>query len=160
MFRFTPQGHATWTSWKWTSEEKSQHLTLRWSTDQLWTWEQGLTNASLLVGETLSKNSWRWANLLCQDYYVFSNKHSSILQNCFKYKYVEKAWKLVFFTENWQKRVLNLQNYQIKGPGLATGWCRLLFSSECKGIAMHNFFWDTLGVKESLCTIFSGTPCI
>ena len=51
-----------------------------------------------------------------------------------------------------------LRNYQIKGLALATGWCRLLFSSECKGIAMHNFFWDTLGVKELLCTIFSGTP--
>ena len=25
---------------------------------------------------------------------------------------------------------------------------------------MHNFFWDTLGVKQSLCTIFSGTPCM
>ena len=38
--------------------------TLRWSTDRSWTWEQGLTNASLLVGEILSKNSWQWANLL------------------------------------------------------------------------------------------------
>ena len=63
-FRCTPQGHATWTSWRWTSEEKSLPLTLRWSTDRSWTWEQGLTNASLLVGEILSKNSWQWANLL------------------------------------------------------------------------------------------------
>ena len=57
---------------------------------------------------------------------------------------LKKPENWFFFTENWQKRVLNLRNYQIKGPGLATGWCRLLFSSECKGIAMHNFFWDTL----------------
>ena len=27
---------------------------------------------------------------------------------------------------------------------LATGQCRLLFYSECKEIAMHHFFWDTL----------------
>ena len=56
-----------------------------------------------------------------------------------------------FFTENWHKRVLNLQNYQIKGPGLANSWWRLLFSSECKGIAMHNFFWDTLYIDTLYC---------
>ena len=48
-----------------------------------------------------------------------------------------------FLTENWEW-VLNLRNYQKKGPGLATDRCRLLFSSECKEIAMHHFFWDTL----------------
>ena len=31
-----------------------------------------------------------------------------------------------------------------KSPGLATDRCRLQFSSECKEITMHHFFWDTL----------------
>ena len=34
---------------------------------------------------------------------------------------LKKPENCFFFTENWQKRVLNLRNYQIKGPGLATG---------------------------------------
>ena len=44
--------------------------------------------------------------------------------------------------------MLNLRNYQIKGPGLSTGRCTLLFSSECKEIAMHHFLWDTLYLDQ------------
>ena len=31
---------------------------------------------------------------------------------------------------------------------LATGRCRLLFSSECKELAMHHFFWDALYAQK------------
>ena len=129
--------------------EQSLPLTPKWSTDQSWTWKQGLTNASLLVGGTLSKNSWQWANLL----WTYSAKtamyfqiNSSILQRCFQGKNMLKnAWKLFFFAENRHKRVLNLQT--IKWKVLA--WSIVDVDS-----------YSLLSVKESLCTIFSGTPCI
>ena len=40
---------------------------------------------------------------------------------CLSINMLKKPENWFFFTENWQKRVLNLRNYQIKGPGLATG---------------------------------------
>ena len=122
--------------------------TLRWSTDRSWTWEQGLTNASLLVGEILSKNSWQWANLL----WTNSVKATMYFQinaplyctTVLKGKICLKTPENRFFNRKLARVGAQFTKLPKKGPGLATDRCRLVFSSECKEIAMHHFFWDTL----------------
>ena len=125
--------------------EQSLPLTLKWSTDQSWTWKQGLTNASLLVGGTLSKNSWQWANLL----WTNSAKTAMYFQiNAPLYCTAVLKGKICL------KMTENRCFFQKIGKGAPIN--PKYYLSCCLIVTgCHN----VLGVKKSLCTIFFGTPC-
>ena len=127
--------------------EQSLPLTLKWSTDQSWTWKQGLTNASLLVGGTLSKNSWQWANLL----WTNSAKTALYFQiNAPLYcSAVFKGKICLKMPENWH----GCSNNSKILPELLSDSYRLSQCPGSKEIAMHHFFGTP-------CTLDNCTQCV